>query len=184
MKRIATLILSLSLLSGCAAGRVKSQMQREETKERSILEATLQELEKESEPKKERAEISVSVGVFTKHFQPGSSTNENNRPFVFSYNDWCAAWFKNSYDRESIFAGRAFRTKKMTGKEHDEWFVRGNLYFGLVYGYKDELPNIGGISPYMLPTGEVGYGRFSFELGVIPAPGHSGLITGMLKFTF
>jgi hypothetical protein len=183
LRNVLVILIVLSLL-GCATGTVKSQMQREETKERGILEATLQELEKESEPEKEKKEASIAVGVFTKHFQLGSSTNETNRALVLSYDDWCVAWFNNSYHEESVFAGRAFRTKKVTGKEHDEWFVRANLYLGLVYGYGDELPNVGGISPYLLPTGEVGYGRFSFELGVIPAPDHAGLVTGMLKFTF
>lgn len=190
MEKVATLVVTILLLvtiivlSGCATGTVNSQMQRETAKEKDIMEAMFQELEKESEPEKEKAEVSISVGVFTKHFQPGSSTNENNRALVLSYDDWCVAWFENSYHEESIFAGRTFRTKKVTGKEHDEWFIRANLYLGLVYGYGDELPNVGGISPYLLPTGEIGYGRLSFELGVIPAPGHSGLVTGMLKFTF
>jgi hypothetical protein len=184
VEKVAILAVIILLLSGCATGTINSQMQREEAKEQGILEATLQELEKESEPKKERAEISVGVGLFTKHFQTGSSTNENNRAVILSYDDWCTAWFENSYHRESIFAGRIFRTEKLTSKEYNKWFIRGNLYLGLVYGYKDELPNIRGISPYMLPTGEVGYGKFSFELGIIPAPGHAGLVTGMFKFTF
>lgn len=182
MKNVLIMLIALSL-SGCAVGAVKSQRQREEAKERGILETVLQELD-EQEPEKKKPEVSIAVGLFTKHFQPGSSTNETNRALVFSYDDWCAAWFENSYHEESVFAGRAFRTEKLTNEKHPEWFLRGNLYLGLVYGYGDELPNVGGISPYMLPTGEVGYGRFSFELGIIPAPGHAGLVTGMFKVTF
>ena len=183
MKNILIILIALSL-SGCAVGAVKTQRQREEAKEKGIMEALSQELSKQPEEAKEKAEISVAVGLFTKHFQPGENTNENNRMLAFSYDDWCVAWFNNSYDRESVFAGRIFRTDKLISKKDDKLFLRANLYLGLVYGYGDKLPNVGGISPYMLPTGEVGYGMFSFELGVIPAPGHAGLVTGMFKVTF
>lgn len=183
MKNVLTILVVLSLL-GCATGTVKSQMQREETKERGILEATLQELEKESEPEKEEAEVSVAVNVFTKHFASKES-NERNRMLALSYNDWCVAWFNNSYSDESLFAGYAFRTDRYAIKESDKWFWRAGLYVGVVYGYGDNLPtNVGGLSPYGLPVGEIGYDRFSFELGLIPAPGSAGLVTGLFKYTF
>ena len=183
MKNVLTILVVLSLL-GCATGTVKSQMQREGTKERGILEATLQELEKEPEPKKEKAEVSIAVNVFTKHFASKES-NERNRMLALSYNDWCVAWFNNSYSDETLFAGYAFRTDRYAIKESDKWFWRAGLYVGVVYGYGDNLPtNVGGLSPYGLPVGEIGYDRFSFELGLIPAPGSAGLVTGLFKYTF
>ncbi|GAF98569.1 unnamed protein product, partial [marine sediment metagenome] len=146
MKSVLLIIVMISLIS-CAAGTANSQMQREEAKERGILEATLQELEKESEPEKEKAEIWVAVSVFTRHFA-SEHANEFNRMLAFSYDDWCIAWFNNSHYDETIFVGYAFRTDKYAIKKSDKWFLRAGLYLGAVYGYHDNLPNIGGISPY------------------------------------
>jgi len=183
MEKVAMLAVVILLLSGCATGTVNSQMQRETAKEKDIMEAMFQELEKEPEPKKEKAEVSIAVGVFTRHFA-SEHANERNRMLALSYNDWCVAWFKNSHYDETLFVGYGFRTDKYAIKESDKWFWRAGLYLGAVYGYHDNLPNIRGISPYGLPVGELGYGRFSFELGLIPAPGAAGLVTGLFKYTF
>lgn len=131
----------------------------------------------------EKKEMSFHVGLYTYHFD-SENANNFNRLLGFSYDNWTVAWFKNSYYDETIFAGRAFRTKKLEDKE-DGWFLRGGVYVGLVYGYGDNLPtNVGGFSPFLLPIGEAGYGKISFELGVVPLPGSAGLVTGMLKYTF
>ena len=144
----------------------------------SLLLAPLPLLAEEEEYK-----MSVSVSVFTKHFA-SEEANDFNRMLAFSYNDWCIAWFNNSYYDETLFVGYAFRTDKYAIKKSDKWFWRVGLYLGAVYGYGDNIPNIGGISPYGLPVGEIGYGRFSFELGVVPAPGSAGLVTGLFKVSF
>jgi hypothetical protein len=137
-----------------------------------------------AEEKKEDKEISIAVGLFTKHYD-SDRANEHNRLLALSYDNWTVTWFKNSYYQETIFAGYAFRTDKYAIKKSDKWFVRGGAYLGVVYGYGDNLPtNVGGFSPFLLPVAEIGYSRFSFELGVIPLPNEAGLITGMFKVTF
>ena len=132
----------------------------------------------------EKKEISFHVGFYTYHFN-SEHANNHNRLLGFSYDNWTVAWFNNSYDDESLFAGYEFLTKKLTGKKEDGWFLRGGAYLGAVYGYGDKLPlHVAGVSPFLLPIGEVGYGRFSLEVGLVPLPGSAGLVTGMFKVTF
>lgn len=137
-----------------------------------------------AEEKEEKKEMSVAVGLYTWHFD-SENANNFNRLLAFSYDNWTIGWFNNSHYDETIFAGYAFRTKKYSISKDDKWFVRGSAYLGIVYGYGDKLStNVGGFSPYGLPTAEIGYNKVSLEIGVIPAPGEAGLITGMLKYTF
>ena len=132
----------------------------------------------------EEYKYSLAAGVFTKHFN-SKSANEQNRLVAFSYDDWTVAWFKNSYCDESFFAGYDFQTKKWEFEESGKWYLRAGVYTGVVYGYGDHLPtNVLGISPFMLPTGSLGFGQVSFQVGVVPLPGDSGLVTGILKFEF
>ena len=129
-------------------------------------------------------EMSIAFAPFTYHWDSRNS-NSFNRLLAFSYDDWCVGWFNNSHYNETVFAGYAFRTKRYEIDKTGEWFVRGNVYLGIVYGYGDDLPtNVGGFSPYGLPTAEIGRGKFSFELGTIPVPGPAGFVTGMFKYTF
>jgi hypothetical protein len=136
-----------------------------------------------AEKQEEKKEMSVAVGLYTWHFD-SENANNFNRLLAFSYDNWCIGWFNNSHYNETIFGGYAFRTDKYKFSENEKWFVRGNAYLGIVYGYGDDLPNVGGISPFALPTGEIGYGRYSLEIGVIPAPGAAGYVTGMFKVSF
>jgi hypothetical protein len=136
------------------------------------------------EKKEEKKEMTLAVGVYTWHFDSGDSNNFN-RLLAFSYDNWCIGWFNNSHYNETVFAGYAFRTDKYSISKTDNWFVRGGLYLGIVYGYGDDLPtNVGGFSPYALPVAEIGYKKVSFELGIIPAPNEAGLVTGILKYSF
>ena len=131
----------------------------------------------------EEYKYSISAGVFTKHFD-SNNANEDNRLLSFGYKNWFVAWFENSHYQETLFAGYKFQTKKYALKE-TKWYCRAGIYTGLVYGYGDNLPtNVGGFSPFLLPAGSLGYGRFSFELGVIPLPGSAGLVTGIFKIEF
>ena len=131
-----------------------------------------------------KKETSVTVGLYTWHFH-SKNANNFNRLLAFTYDGWTVGWFNNSQSNETIFAGYAFRTKRYSISEDEKWFVRGSIYLGVVYGYGDYLPtNVGGFSPYGLPTAEIGYKKLSLEIGVIPAPGSAGLITGMLKYSF
>lgn len=137
------------------------------------------------ESKEEKKEVTVAVGLYSWHFK-SNSANNFNRLLAFSYDGWCIGWFNNSHYDETVFAGYAFRTDKHSiSKKSDDWFVRGGLYFGIVYGYGDDLPtNVGGFSPYALPVAEVGYKKVSFELGIIPLPNEAGLVTGIIKYSF
>jgi hypothetical protein len=128
--------------------------------------------------------MSLTFGVFTRHLDSSEDINENNRLIAFSYKKWCAAWFENSYYKDSFFFGRAFQTDKRFHKKYKKWFTRVGIYTGAVYGYGDKIPiRIKGISPYLLPTASLGYDRYSFELGFIPCF-DSGVIVGMFKVEF
>lgn len=131
----------------------------------------------------EKKEISFHAGFFTYHFD-SERANNHNRLLAFSYDGWTIAEFENSYYKETVFLGYEFITKKYA-LNNSRWFARGGVYCGAVYGYGEKLPlHWEGVSPFLLPVGEIGYRQVSLEIGVIPLPGSAGLVTGMLKFSF
>ena len=128
--------------------------------------------------------MSLTFGLFTQHLDSSEDVNENNRLIALSYKKWYAAWFENSYYKDSFFLGRAFQTDKKYHKKYKDWYTRVGIYTGAVYGYGDKIPiGIKGISPFLLPTASLGYDRYSFELGFIPTL-DNGVVVGMFKVEF
>ena len=50
--------------------------------------------------------------------------------------------------------------------------------FGLLYGYGDDLINVGGMSVFSIATFGISWKRFGVDLGIVPA----GIITGSFRF--
>ena len=125
--------------------------------------------------------FSVLIGYWTRHVDRSDDTNEKTGMIAFLYNDYMISRFKNSYSDETLFAGKRFHTKKFGLGKFKHLSVQGNLYAGLMHGYSDNLPNIGGISPGVLPTVGLLWKKASVELGYIPTPS-GGVFMSLIRF--
>lgn len=132
---------------------------------------------------KDTADFSLLVGFWTRHVDPSDDTNEKTDMIALLYNDYMVSRFINSYNDETFLVGKRFYTKKLALPEFKYLSVQGNLYTGLMYGYSDHLPNIGGISLGVLPTLGLIWEKTSVELGYVPTP-KGGVFTSLLRFSF
>lgn len=132
---------------------------------------------------KDTREYSVLVGFWTRHVDRSDDTNEKTGMIAFLYNDYMISRFVNSYHDETLFAGKRFHTKRFNLGKFQHLGVQGNLYTGLMVGYSDNLPNIGGISPGVLPTIGLLWNKSSVELGYVPTPS-GGVFMSLIRFPF
>lgn len=115
----------------------------------------------------ENHEIAVGYAPICSHLiNDDPDYNETNDGIFFSYDNWFALTFENSHYERTFAVGYNLRTSKY--KIENNLFVRGNLYFGIMNGYEEELPNIAGISPALAPTIEIGYKNFSINTMILP----------------
>jgi hypothetical protein len=125
----------------------------------------------------------ITVGLFTRHINPSSGTNESLRMLGLSYSDWVILGFSNSYDEQSFFGGKRFQTKKISHPRNRDFFIQGNLYAGLLHGYGDRFLNIAGITPAVAPTVGFGYKNATIEVLYFPTPS-GGVFTSVLTYRF
>jgi len=125
----------------------------------------------------------ITLGLFTRHVNPSSDTNEHTGMLGLSYSDWSILAFTNSYHDQSLFGGRRFQTKKIHDSRNGNFFFQGNLYAGLLYGYGDRFPNLAGITLAAAPTLEFGYKNSSIEVLYFPTPS-GGVFTTVFNFRF
>jgi hypothetical protein len=114
------------------------------------------------------AERSLTFGVWTQHYAGDHCEGTNNHLVAFESTDgWAGAWFKNSYGNETGFLGYGWHTDKWKFKK--DWWVRGNVYAGILAGYGHKHPiRLGMLSPGAYPTASIGYKRYSLEGGALP----------------
>ncbi len=124
-------------------------------------------------------DVSIFTGLYTKHFNNNSELNENNQIVGIKYNNWAASTFVNSSFKRSHFLARQWKTNKLFV---NHVYLRGNLYFGFLYGYGEYVPNVNGWSLALSPTFEIGYKNISVETLVMPFDG--GVITILLNYNF
>ena len=132
---------------------------------------------------KDTGELSVLTGFWTRHVDRSDDTNEKTGMIAVLYKDYMVSRFINSYHDETFFAGKRFHTKKFNLGKFKDLGVQGNLYSGLMYGYSDNLPNIGGLSVGALPTVGLVWKKTSAELGYIPTPS-GGVFLSLFRYTF
>ena len=129
-------------------------------------------------------QVTLSVGLFTRHVNPASDTNENNRFLAVAIDRWVGARYRNSYDNITHFVGRKWQTEKFNPlKDKDEIYIQGNLYGGFLHGYRDRFPNIHGITLGVAPTIAVGYQRGALELMYVPTD-TGGVFMSLFSYTF
>jgi hypothetical protein len=137
--------------------------------------------EEDSTPAQESVDISITLGLVTQHVNPGDNTNEVSNFIGLSYDKYSISRFKNSYNDETWFGGVNFRSPKLNIFKESEFYLQGNLYTGIVYGYKDHLPNLGGVTPILIPTIGLGYKWMCLEMLYFPTPS-GGLFSSALRF--
>lgn len=72
-------------------------------------------------------QFSVTVGVYTKHFEGDFDYNENNKLLAFEYNNFVVGTFDNSFDDQTYLVGYDW---------HTEWNdFRFGVIGGAMYGY-------------------------------------------------
>jgi len=132
---------------------------------------------------KNTSEYSVVIGFWTRHVDRSDNTNEKTGMIALLYNDYMISRFVNSYHDETFFAGKRLHTKKFNLGKFQHLGVQGNLYTGLMVGYSDNLPNIGGISPGVMPTIGLLWNKSSVELGYVPTPS-GGVFMSLIRLPF
>lgn len=125
-------------------------------------------------------EIWIGYAPICKHFNGDPELNEQNHAVFLSYDKWIAGTFNNSGNIQSYFLGRTFQTDKW---EYNHYFSRLNIHIGALYGYEEDMPNIGGWTLGAAPTFEVGYKQYSLETMVNPFA-DGGVVSFMLKYTW
>ena len=109
---------------------------------------------------------SLTIGLWTDHFNGEHTEGTDNHLIAYENDGYTAAWFKNSYGKETLFLAYGFHTSKL--KRENMW-LRGNLYAGGLIGYGQEAPiHFGALSPGVYPTLSIGYNEYSLEGGVMP----------------
>jgi hypothetical protein len=128
-------------------------------------------------------EYDITLGLFTRHVNPSSNTNETTGMLGFSYSNWVVHTFNNSYEERSFFGGKRFQTKALRHPRYRKFFVQGNLYAGFLEGYDDRFPNIAGVTMAAIPTIGFGHKNTAIEMLYIPTPS-GGVFTSFLIYCF
>jgi hypothetical protein len=104
-----------------------------------------------------------------------NSTNEKNDLLAVQIRGVNVGTFINSHEDRSYFGGlsRTIHTKKFSRTTRMDIGYK----VGLLYGYGDDLPNLGGFCPLILPTIGFTYRRLGVEIGFIPV----GILTASFR---
>ncbi|MFV0436461.1 MAG: hypothetical protein ACK5PS_03600 [Desulfopila sp.] len=118
---------------------------------------------------------------------PSEDTNENSNLVIVGYRKWLAARFINSYHHETYFGGRLLYHKDIRPFASHSFFLRGNLYGGILHGYT-EIPNVAKFTPALFPTAGLGFdinekNEVGLELLYIPT-GSGGVFTNYFTYRF
>lgn len=141
-------------------------------------------IKSDSYDKSESEEMSLMVGLFTKHVDQSDDPNENSQMLAVSYKNYVVSRYVNTWEDPTYFGGKRLQTKKYPYSENNNLFFQGNLYAGFLYGYGNNAAiNVGGIAPALLPTVGVGYKSTSLEMGYIPTPS-GGVFLSLFKYEF
>jgi len=127
-------------------------------------------------------EISIAFSPISYHIErPKKSNNINEYPHGIgvSYNGWSVITFENTSFNQSWFLGKQFKWKKWN---NNTLFWGVNFYLGVLKGYDFEI-NVGGWTPILTPTFEIGKNHYSLETTYMPTE-NGGVIAAMIKYTF
>lgn len=110
---------------------------------------------------------SLILGMQSMHTHNQSHYNEENNMFGFEYKGYALTTFQNSFSERTYFAGVARKMwKKQICKNFD---IDLQYKAGLMHGYGDKYPNIGGVTPLVLPMIGFNFMKVGIDLTVIPS---------------
>jgi hypothetical protein len=101
--------------------------------------------------------------------------NDQGHLLGLRYFGLTAGTFINSKDDRAWFFGPAREVYSHNFTDDTRFDI--GYSFGLLYGYGDELSNIGGMSVYAAATFGISWKRLGFDVGIIPV----GIITGNFR---
>jgi len=138
----------------------------------------------ESSSKSNAREMSIMIGFFARHVDQSDNPNENLRMVVASYDNYVVSRYINTWDDPTYFGGKRFSTSKYAIYDSRNFFFRGCLYVGILYGYGNNAAiDIKGLAPAVFPTIGIGYKTTSVEMGYIPTPS-GGVFLSLFKYEF
>jgi len=117
---------------------------------------------------------SIHVDGTGEYFGDGRN-NDQNHLLGIQYYGLSAGTFINSKDDRAWYFGPARQVYSHNFTD-DTRFDLG-YKFGLLYGYGDDLINLGGLSVFAAATFGISWKRLGFDLSIIPA----GVITGNFR---
>ena len=129
-----------------------------------------------------RARNAFLLGMWSLHldgtgeYLGSGSNNDQNYLFAMQVSGLSGGTFINSKDDRAWFFGPAREVYSYNFSD-DTRFDAG-YKFGLLYGYGDDLINVGGMSIFAIGTFGITWKNLGFDLGVLPV----GILTGNFRF--
>jgi hypothetical protein len=128
-----------------------------------------------------KARDALLLGMWSLHLDGtgeyfgNGSNNDQNHLIGIQYYGLSAGTFINSHDDRAWYFGPA----REVYSRHFTDDIRFDIgyKFGLLYGYGDDLINVGGMSVFAAATFGISWKRLGFDLGIIPA----AVITGNFR---
>ena len=129
-----------------------------------------------------KARDAALLGMWSLHLDGtgeyfGSGSNNDQLDLVgLQFYGLSAGTFINSKDDRAWFFGPAREVYSRNFSE--DWRFDIGYRFGLLYGYGDDLINVGGLSVFAIALFGISYQRMGFDLGIVPV----GIITASFRF--
>lgn len=112
------------------------------------------------------AQNAVLLGMQSAHTS-GKHYNQSNKLIGIQYKGYTYGHFSNSYYKDSYYIGVA---RNIYNKKIYKDFSVGLQYkAGILHGYGDKYPNVGGFSPAIIPAVEFNYKAWGVDITVIPS---------------
>ncbi len=105
-------------------------------------------------------------GMWTTHMGTDKEYEENNRLLALQYQGIFLATFRNSHADQTVAAGVARTVAEKTFGENLE--VDAGYKVGPMYGYKQGVPTVAGVSVLPFVTMGVSYKAFGVDLNYVP----------------
>jgi hypothetical protein len=128
-----------------------------------------------------KARDALLLGMWSLHLDGtgeyfgNGSNNDQNYLLGIQYWGLSAGSFINSKDDRAWFFGPA--REVYSYRFTDDIRFDCGYKFGLLYGYGDELINVGGMSVFAIANFGISWKRLGFDLGVLPV----GILTGNFR---
>jgi hypothetical protein len=128
-----------------------------------------------------KARDSLLLGMYSLHLDGtgeyfgNGSNNDQGHMLGIRYYGLTAGTFTNSEDDRAWFLGPAREVYSRDFSDDGRFDI--GYSFGLLYGYGDDLINLGGMSVFAAATFGITWHKMGFDLGIVPV----GILTGNFR---